>query len=834
MYPTKIIKTFPLNCICTSQSQMFKNYIKVFIRNLLNAKLFATVNLTGLSIGMLAFMIIFHYVKYESSYDSFHEFKEQIFRITIQDKGEDGDLGDEFATISPAYGPLINAYFEEIEDYTRLVSTRPFMSKPALNVNQKTFFEDHLYYADQQFLNIFSFPLIQGDQNTALKNPNSIVLTRKLAQKYFGTDDAIQKTIRMAMGSRGEVELKVTGVLEDFPNNSHIHTDALISFNSLPSKWNLDQVLDWGDFYVYCKLASNISPHLVRNQLPVFLEATLGDYSKNAVLNMQNVAEIHLNSNKRHEIKPTGNEESLLFLFLIGILILVTAWINYVNLSQAKTIDYVKEFGLRKMMGASRTQLFSQILTNTLAINLMAFCIALTLAQLLLPVVYKFIQQPLEFGIFDDISLLIFVFLVVICGSVLSGVYPLMLMNKANLSDSSKGVINKSKRGVATKKTLLGFQLVMTAMLIAMTLTIYQQMDLLKHQKLGINIDQKIVLKGPPQKKQNYLSKAESFKAQVQNESSIAGVTVSTSIPGKELGWGRGMYPIGKSKDFDVPISIVAVDKNFFSLYDVNFLGGKNFESDLNPKSNHVIINQKAARELGFSTPTEAIGQQIAWSENDQEIVLMVIGVVDNFNQQSGKFIHQPIIFPLNTRLNAPWADEFYTVNLASSPTADILNLIENKWKEAFPDNPYEYFFLDNYYHQQYKSDEKFQFIFKAFTVLAIMISMLGLFGLINLTIVQRIKEIGIRKVLGASLNELIQLLLKEYLIITMIALALSIPIAYVLANIWLQEFALKVQIGYWFFIGPLVSLLTIIFFTLSFQVYRAASRNPVEALRYE
>ncbi len=812
---------------------MYKSYIKVLIRSLLSAKLFTVVNLLGLSTGILAFLIISHYVKFESSFDNFHHAKKEIYRLTIEDHDDFGNRMEEFATISPGYGPMMKAYFAEVTDFTRLVSTRPFMSKPALKTDQFKYFEDRLFYADQQFLTMFSFPLVEGDVKTALMHPNSIVLSAKLAEKYFGSTSVVDKTITLAMGSRGSVNLKITGVMANLPVNSHINAEALISFNTLPSSWNLDQVMDWGDFYVYFMLSSAQLADQVASGLPDFLEASIGSYSVGSALKMQSLEDIYLDSNKRHEIRINGNRQNLVFLMLIGLVILVIAWINYVNLMQAKILEFVKEFGLRRMMGASTGQLFLQIFINTLFLNLIAFCIALTLAQLFLPTVYQFLDQPVNESIFIDYQLLLAVLGLVILGSVITAAYPLWLLRRSTIIDNAEGKLSKNKVGNKAKKTLLGFQLLMTAMLIAMTLTIYHQITLLKHQQLGIDINQKLVMAGPAQKDISYATKWEHFSTSILNSAGIKAVAVSSSIPGKELGWGRNIYQLGKAEN-EVPISIVEVDEHFFPLYDVNFIKGNNFHAGTNPNTNNVIVNQKALSSLGFESVDKAIGAKVAWMENGEELVFDIIGVVEDFKQQTGKYLAQPIIFPLKGRLNAPWADEFYTVSFTIAQPKSIISFLETKWNQSFPENPFDFFLLDNYYHLQYHSDEKFQSIFKGFTGLALLISMLGIFGLFNLSIVQRIKEIGIRKVLGASLASLFQLLLKDYFYILLVSLLLALPMAYYLANLWLQEFATKVELGYWFFIGPGLSLLGVIVLTLLVQVKTIASKNPVDALRYE
>lgn len=811
---------------------MFKNYLKVFIRSFRQAKLFTAINLVGLSVGMVAFIIIIHFIKFENSYDSFHLKSDRLFRLTIYDLNNDGVVVDKWATVSPGFGPEMKRYFPQVTDYTRLVSTRPFMSKPALVHKEKIFFEDNIYYADQQFLQMFSFPLITGNNSTALNEPNSIVISQAIASKYFGGDQALGKLMRLEMGVRGEVDLKVTGVMKEIPVNSHMKVDVLISFNTLPSRWNLDSVLDWGDFYVYLEFSNYTDANSVQKRLPEFLELLIGENANNSLLKIQKVDDIHLSSKLNHEIKPTGDGQMLRLLFIVAILILVIAWINYVNLTTAKLLELFKEFGLRKMMGATPLQLFTQQLTGTLIINIASFLIALTLAQLFLPVVYQLIDQPMVNDIFEDLPLLLTVFLIIIIGSIISGIYPAMILRKTSLNEIYKGALFEGKSGQLTKRLMLVFQFAMMVILMALTVTVYKQMEYIKSKEPGINLSQKLILKGPAKKGNDYQRKWESLSTALKRLNFIDNVAASTSIPGNELAWGRNIRAIELSNDAEKPVNIVAVDPVFFDLYDVKFVAGNNYAAHVNPSSNQAIFNEKAIYTLGYSSAAEAVGRLVTWKENDNDMIFEIIGVVKDFNQRSAKYNHEPIIFPLKSYLNAPWAGEYYSIKLNNKNTASYLALVEKEWQKVFGDNPFDFFFLDDFFDRQYKADVRFGIIFNGFTVLAIVISILGLFGLFSFTVNQRIKEIGIRKVLGASISSILKSLAKPYIVLLIISLVVAFPIAHLLAQAWLGDFSSKITLGHWFYAIPIISLLSIVLLTISIQMFKAATRNPVDSLR--
>ncbi len=792
------------------------------------------INLIGLAAGMAVFIIIVHYVNFEMSYDQFHKNKKTLYRVAIDDRDQEGKLTGKYATVSPGYGPKIKNYFSEVKQYSRLVHTAPFMPKPVLSYRQHKFYEDHIYYADQAFLQMFSFPLVSGDLQTVLKEPKSIVISKSSAKKYFGEEDPIGKMLNLQMGARGTVNLKITGIMSDFPRNSHLHVDMLISFNTLPANWHLDEVLDWGDFYVYLQLQNEQSIKTLTANLPLFLRATIGEFAKSYRLVLQDVPGIHLNSDRLFEAKPTSSAELIRLLLIVAILVLTIAWINYINLATVKSLEYTKEVSLRKMFGASKTQLYLQQLINALSLNLMAFLIAFSLSQLAEPYVHHITSIPLKVSLVGDGFILISIFLVVLGGSILSGLYPALVLSRQNLHHVVKGSSLNSSNGKFAKKLLVTFQFMVSVILIAITLTVYMQMKYMQDKDLGMSIDQTLIIKGSGKKGAAHFDKWEYFANKAVSYGPIRSVAVSTNIPGHNSGWGRNLYPVDMPEQKEVPVKIIATGPDFFSLYEMEFIAGNNFSLAPNTWNKTAILNEEAIKLLGYDSPEEAIGRVVAWDENNDQFAFNIIGVIRNFNQQSPKKPHMPIIFPMKKFLDPPWAGEYYSVKFGENEVGEAIEIIKDVWREAFADSPFDYFFLDAFFERQYNADKQFGKVFTIFTALAIMVAYLGLLGLVGYTVARKTKEIGIRRVLGATQFNILKLLSREYIWLVAIALALAGPIAYYAANEWLQSFASRINLGWWFYALPVLVTFLMLAFTLSLQLIKTAKTNPVHALRDE
>ncbi|MDN5204738.1 ABC transporter permease [Fulvivirgaceae bacterium BMA10] len=811
---------------------MLKNYIKITIRSLLKNKAFSFINIFGLAIGMTVCLIILKYVIYEKSYDNFHESKEQLFRLTEYNIAEDGRITNKAATTSPGYGPAMKSYFPEIADYCRVVHTSPFMSTPVLAVGENRFSEEKLYYTDNSFFEMFSYPLAKGSSKQALKEPNSIVLSEELAQKYFRDQDPMNQPVLFNMGSRGTKLLTVKGIMKDFPHNTHLKADALISFNTLPANWNLDEQLDWGNFYVYTRLFPGVHAERVTSKMSAFLKHLIGDYANHYQLHLQPVQDIHLYSHMRYEIEENGSGRLVNFLIIVGFSILIVAWLNYINLSMAKSIERMKEMAIRKVMGSLGKQIINQLLLEALLINFMALALAMSLMQILLPLFQSLTGNPLDFSFTQNPGYLGLILLVVFTGTIISGLYPAVLLSTLKPATALKNKKVTKIGGLNLKKVLIIFQFVVSTVMVAGSLIIYSQMSHMRNKDLGMNIDQVLVIKGPGIKDSTYASKMEFFKNKVKSDLQVSNVSVSSSIPGTELVWGRSLSKPGASDDALVPTSVIATDYNFTSVFEVSLLAGRFFSKAFVTDHEAVVLNEKAIQELGFKSAPEAIDQTIVWYENGGPLRKKIIGVVANFDQQSPKRSHQPIVFALE--LWAPWADEYYALKVNGESIGKTMNGLNEIWQQVFPDSPYDYFFLDEFFNRQYAADQRFGWIFGVFTILGVIIACLGLFGLSMLTISQRIKEVGIRKVLGASISNITLLFSKDLIKLVLLGIAVALPLTWYVATEWLSHFSSRIMLKWWLFVVPVAIVILLSLLTIGTQTIKAALGNPAEALRNE
>ena len=812
---------------------MFKNYLTIAYRNLLKNKIFSLINILGLAIGMAACLLILQYVSFELSYDDFR--KPTIYRIS--DYGYmHGEMVGRRAQTVPALAPALQRDIPEVVQSARLVHTAPLMSDPVMQVGDRSFHEEKIYFADSSFLNMFSYHMLQGNPDQALTQPSSVVISASMAHKYFPDQDALDQVLTFYMGERGQTLVKVTGVFKDIPENSHLHTDFLISFNSIP--WNLDENWDWGNFYNYIEVVPDTDPIVVKNKVATVLEKYRGEilaewrkggYTRE--LDLQPIQRIHLDSNLEAEAEINGNRRTVEFLMLIALFILFIAWINYLNLTTAKSAERAREIGIRKVAGSSRAQLIGQFMTESLLINLLGAALALTLSQLLLPTFRTFTGSHFSTEFNPSIGwIAIAIFLV---GALLSGLYPAFVLSSYQPIRVLKGNVKISMHGLGLRKGLVVFQFAASIGLIAGTLAVQQQLNFMRQQDLGLNMDQTLIVKGPGIKDSTYQSQLTFFKNETKKLPAIRQVSVSSSIPGRELSWGRGFYRPAHPENRH-SIHIIAVDEDFFDLYEATFLAGRNFSEEFSDQE-AVIFNETAIRLLGFENAESAVQEKVIWDESDnQQFSRQIIGVVKNFNQESLHKEVAPMVFALKRYLNAPWAGEYYSLKMETPDYPAALQQVQAAWEKTFPNSPFDEFFLDEFFNAQYRADQRFGKVFSLFAALAILIACLGLFGLSSYMTLQRTKEIGIRKVLGASIPNIVSLLSREFAILIVMASIIILPIAYFGMQQWLENYAFRIEIRWWLLALPVILVWLLAFVTISFQTVKTALTNPAKSLRYE
>lgn len=812
---------------------MFSTFLRLSLRKMWNDRSFSLLSITGLSLATVSCAIILLYVAYERSFDNFRS--DDIYRVSYHGFENNVEKGSS-AQVVPALAPALQRGIPEVKTAVRLAHTAPFMADPVMQYGDKKFRESRIYFADSAFLSMFSYQMTAGIAEQALALPNQIAVSRSTAEKYFGKEDPIGKLLTFHRGESGAKELMVTGVFEDVPDNSHLHTDFVVSFSTLG--FNVDGDWDWGNFYTYVALHPGIRSETVESKIPDLLNKYIGEYIDESAAAgnrieflLQPIQSIHLESKLWGELEVNGDTRTVDFLNLVAILILIIAWINYLNFSIARSSGNSKEISIRKISGSSRSQLLTQLLMDAAIINFLAVFISLAVIQATLPLLKVVIGLPeaISFGWENSLT----IFAIFLFGTLCSGLYPAIYISGLNPVSLLKTKVSRSAISLNLSRALIVFQFAATAILVIVTITVFYQLDFIRNKELGLNIDHTLIVKGPAVKGSEYEATLSSFSNETKDVSGISAFALASSIPGEELHWGRS-FARPDSPENSIGCYIIAVDENFFDLFDAHFVAGKNYPDGTTAWKDAVIINESAARQFGFADASLAVGQTILWDENDRQFPKAVIGVIGDFNQQSLRNKVEPIVFTLKKHVYAPWAGEFFAFKIRSSDLKGSIEGIERLWKETFPANPFDYFFLDEYFNAQYRNDVQFGKVFTVFSVLAIFIACLGLFGLTVYMTAMRTKEIGVRKVLGSSSLQLVRLLSSQYLKLVVIAFVIACPVAMYLMNEWLSQFAYRIPLNIWIFISAGFLCFATALLTVGLKSWQSANLDPAKALKYE
>ena len=802
---------------------MVRSYLTSILRYVARNKAFTFINILGLAIGMMACMLITQFVMHEFSYDNFHVHKDRIFRLQL-DRYNKGEITTQWAAGAMGIGPDVKDNFPEVEDYVRLTGENALFS-----YGDVFFKEEGVYYATESFFEIFSIPLIYGVDSLVLKEPFKVVLSESMAKKYFGDEDPIGKTIT----NNGETDYEVTGVFRDLPPNTHMKISALFSYASFESLVNNPEAMrswHWDGHFTYVLLDQRADPNVFEQKLLKFSEDHEAEELKRAgaamVFHLQPLTDIHLDSDFMYEFKSNGNRQSAYFLSIVAVLILVIAWINYINLSTAKSIERAREVGVRKVMGGYRSQLVQQFLFEAVLLNTAAVAIAVLLVILFTPSFSELTGRELGYLLFEERMFWVWTGLFIFAGALLSGLYPAFVLSAYRPVEVLKGRFKNTGKGLMFRKGMVVVQFVATITLMVGTFTVYRQLRFMQDQKLGVDIDQTLVLQSPNVVDSTYADKFQVFKQQISQYPEVSGVTAASSVPGRQPGWNAGgIRRLSQREDESNQYRIIMMDAGFIKAFGLEVLEGRPFSAALANERKNVMINESAARLMGFSTLEDAINDEIFfWGDT-----FRIVGVVKNYHQESLKKAFEPLIFRYNDAPGGYYSIKFNTANVRES-----LAKFEGHWKELFPGNPFIHFFLDDHYNEQYKADQQFGKVFGVFSLLAIFIASLGLFGLSSLTAVQRTKEIGVRKVLGASIQSILGLMSREYIVLLMISILLAVPVAWWIMSGWLEDFSYRIPLSWFIFAVPSVAVVFIALVTVSLQTVKAARANPVTSLRYE
>lgn len=797
---------------------MIRNYLKIAFRNLFRNKVYSFINIAGLAMGIAAFLLILEYVSFEKSINQFHKDLPQMFRLINLDP-----KGNTWAQVEPGWATRATQNFSEIKSYCRFTDYITNGIVKTEGKNPGLFRENNIGYADGNFFDFFSFPVIKGNK-AALNQPKVVFITSKMAGKYFGKEDPIGKILTLS-NQFGTLSYSVEGVYQS-RKNSDINLDMIFSLKSLPDANNLESLYT-NTFFL---LNKGVDYKSLENKLSAFRDTQQQD--KDGVkFRLQAFANLHL-SNKLHDTYPTtGNVKYVYTLGVIAFLILLIAWFNYVNLSTANSLKRASEVGVRKVIGATPGNLILQFLGESGLVNLLSFSLAILLVYILQPLFNNLIGKELSLETLGSSSIWAIGLGIFILGSVISGIYTAYALSNFNPVKILKGKLAKTSQGAFLRKSLVVSQFSISIALMLVTIVIYSQLRFMQNENLGVKTSQLLVVRGPEVGKDStYKIRKAAFWNDISSQSYIKDYCLSGSVPGNWYNFLTSGFTQPKSKPGDdlKSYSFAIIGDRYLNVYDLKLKAGRNFtpeETNVEWNDNSkVLLNETAVSQLGFESADEAVRTKIKWDER----YLEVIGVVKDYHHTGLQRAIDPIIFyPQNS-------SQYITISLTGDNMQEKIAKLEGIYKNYFTDNPFEYFFVDENFNKQYVSEKQYGQIFTTASIWAIFIACLGLFGLATFTVENRNKEIGIRKVLGASVVSIIGLLSKDFLLLVCIAIVIASPITYYFMQIWLSDFAYRIDISWWIFVVAGGIAIMIALCTIMFQGVKAALVNPVKSLKSE
>ncbi|KYG80270.1 ABC transporter permease [Roseivirga echinicomitans] len=807
---------------------MFKNYFKTAWRSLLKSRGYSVINIVGLSVGMACFLLILFYVKDESSYDKFHKDYKSIYRVTEVNYSDDGEtlLANAFSAIGPALqtdipeiGPFVRVHIEPLK-----ISNGP----------QMKFQENDFAFADSTFWQVFDFKLLQGDPNTALAEPFSLVLTESMATKYFGEEDAIGKILMI----NEAYPFKVTGIVQDVPHNSHLQFDFLGSFISLKQidgGWMFNNWY-WPPMYTYAKTSSNTDIESIESKFPGMMKKYLGEaVAEQRGYKLQPLEDIHTSNNYSNELGKTTNVTYLFVMTTTAFLILAIACVNFMNLSLARSINRSGEVGVRKVFGAMREQLIVQYLSESILITIVSAIIAFGLFMLAIPGFNNLSEKALQIQTADIPVVFGALLIIAVVVGVISGLYPALFLSGFSPSAILKGKVAKqSKFTAGVKKVLITFQFVISSALIISTFIIYFQLDYLRNKSLGFDKEQMVVLQVRETREQNAIK---TFKDRLNQLPQVVGTAVSARVPGYQGFYDYNVLADGQSVENNMVFMRLETDLDFAQLYGFEIVDGRVFNNKLTTDSIAYLLNETAAAKLGWTGDALNKKLNLGSLNPDGSFGVIhqgtVIGVVKDFNFVSLHNEVDPVVISIIPK-SEPYMQGLLSVKLEAGNLMQAMRLIEKEWSDYAPTADFDYFFLDDTVDKMYRAEKQLGEVFLTFSTISILLACLGLFAMTTLLATQMRKEIGIRKVLGASVSNIVLLMSRGYMQLILISFVIACGITYIVMKKWLENFAYQIQMEVWYFLLAGIVLALIAFITMSFKSFKAAHGNPVEALRYE
>jgi putative ABC transport system permease protein len=799
---------------------MLKNYLKVSVRNLLRHKGYASINILGLAVGIAASVLIFLYVTHEMSYDKFHAKADRTYRITA-DWSNQGDsrvhqLGTPFILAQ-----TIRENYPEVESVSQIAGP---LGDVIIRYRDTAFKETGTFCAEPSFFDVFSFPLFKGSPETSLRDPNMMVMTRSLARKYFGDEDPMGKTIEMQAGGEKEI-FQVTGVMEDIPQNSHFRFDMLISMKTIFPEPNMDWT--WNNYITYVTLQEGVTQSLMEEKLveidKVYCEG--GREHLPWIWTLEPITRIHLHSDLTTGGQPNGSIAYVRLFSIVAVLILLIACINFVNLATARSTRRAKEVGLRKVVGSLQSQLIRQFLGESVLMSLIALAAAVILIQTALPFYRNLAGADLNLSYLGNPFVIPGLLGLALGVGILAGLYPAFFLSSFKLSHVLKGspLAGRGRGARFLRNGLVVFQFSISVLLIIGSLVIFRQLKYIQNQRLGFDKEHVVVIHNPD----SLGGQLEAFMERLKRRSDVFGVTAVSSVPGRGTpNWGIGVEGIERQRPLNM--NFMTCDQDFAEVLNIKLLEGRFMSRDFPTDSSAVVINKQAAEYLGIENP---VGKKLRiwWTEKD----LIIIGVIDNFHFES---LHRNVrrmgyILPEVTDATAR---PFLLVKISSQETSEVIAGLGKTWESMSAGLPFEFTFLDDKVNSLYQNDIRAGRIVTIFSCLAIFVSCLGLFGLAAFVAEQRTREIGVRKVLGAQLSNIMWLLTGQFVKWVIVANLIAWPVGYWIMSRWLQGFAFRAPLSIWIFLASGLAALTIAALTVSSQVIKAALADPAESLKYE
>ena len=791
---------------------MFKNYIKTGLRNLWRHRGFTILNVTGLAVGMCAFFLIYQYVRFESSYDKFETKSDRIYRLVCDLKSSSGVLHWPSTTLPMAR--TLKDDYPEVEKMVRLNWAGNLFRRGDVK-----FQENYTVFADSTLFSIFDLPLLQGNPTTALIEPQSIVISKSTAKKYFGDANPMGQTL---LFSDKSVSVKVTGVMKDIPENSSIKGDIFVSMTTL-RQFNDSADYRWGNFnsYSYLLLKPGVNPDRLQAQLKPFIDKHIGADLKSSqqdyILFLEKMKDVYWSSRGGF---VSGSRSNVYIFSIIGLFILLIACINFVNLTTARATDRAKEVGIRKVVGAGKLQLTSQFLGESILISLIAFVFSIGLYSLILPLFNQLAGKTVSTGFFSQPTYVITLLVIALFIGLLAGIYPALILSSFNPIVSLKGRFSTSTRGLLLRKGLVITQFAISIALIIGTAIVYSQLHYMRSRDLGFSKEQTLVINTHNDKQKR------AYQQEIVSVPNILSTSFSGSVPGRGTYSAYSKVENSKGEMQVANLDLTYVDFGYLEQYKMKLLAGRLFNRNITTDTTQaMILNEKAVKLLGYASPQAAIGRKFdQWGKKGN-----IIGVIKDYNFNG----LQQEITPLSICLD--WNDcNFLSAKVNSGNLSGTLATLKSKWDRLAPSQPFDYFFLDEAFNKQYRSEERFGTLFINFAVLAIFISCLGLLGLASYSTLQRIKEVGVRRVMGASVSGIVQLLSVDFLKLVLIAFVIAAPVSWYIMHQWLHAFAYRTTVDWWIFAASGLGALLIAFGTISYQAIRAARANPVKSLRSE